>query len=264
MFSTLFTFCLSYEVSCNLLWKMQIFTRTAKSRIFISGLNILFFNILSLSIHFLSYTIWSNIFIDAQKFLFFSHLYYSIFGSRRCTRCLAPISSSELVMRARHLVFHVQCFSCYVCNAHLTKGDQFGLRGSAIYCNLHYEISGDTTTTTGIGGPMQTSMGMTCQYAQYGASPNNGHTSPHNNDTSAIKMSTASGYFVSSTPHSLAGLPQTPRQKGRPRKRKPKDIDAMNTNLGKCFPSCILLIHFYELRIYDAYCTHAIKYEPIL
>lgn len=153
-----------------------------------------------------------------------------LFGSRQCTRCMASISSSELVMRARHHVFHVQCFSCFVCNAPLTKGDQFGLRDSAIYCRLHYDIA--TSDTSGSSVP-QTPIGLTCQYAQYGSSPNNGHTSPRNNDSSAIKLSTAGGYFVSSTAHSLAGLPQTPRQKGRPRKRKPKDIEALTTNLGK-------------------------------
>lgn len=33
--------------------------------------------------------------------------------------------------------------------------------------------------------------------------------------------------------NSITGLPQQPRQKGRPRKRKPKDIEAMTANLGE-------------------------------
>lgn len=140
---------------------------------------------------------------------------------------MASISSSELVMRARHLVFHVRCFSCAVCNAPLTKGDQFGMRDSSIFCRLHYEITLESPTTA------TTPLGMTCQYPQYGTSPNNGHTSPSNSESSAMKLSSSSGYFGSSTPHSLSGLPQTPRQKGRPRKRKPKDIEAMTTNLGE-------------------------------
>lgn len=45
------------------------------------------------------------------------------------------------------------------------------------------------------------------------------------------------GFFGSaSTPHHpgmAGGLPQAPRQKGRPRKRKPKDIEAMTSNLGE-------------------------------
>lgn len=148
---------------------------------------------------------------------------------------MASISSSELVMRARHLVFHVRCFSCTVCNSPLTKGDQFGMRDSSIYCRSHYEIALESPTTT------STPLGMTCQYSQYGSSPN-GHTSPSSSENAAMKMGASSGYFGPSTPHSMTGgLPQTPRQKGRPRKRKPKDIEAMTTNLGK------FLLHFFSM-----------------
>lgn len=169
--------------------------------------------------------------------MFSSTKFHRLFSSRRCTRCMASISSSELVMRARHLVFHVQCFSCFVCNSPLTKGDQFGLRNSAIFCHMHYEIGVESSNNSnGSGsGTAQTPMRLTCQYEPYGTSPNNGRTSPHHNDTSAIKLTSTCGYFVSSTPNSLAGLAQTPRQKGRPRKRKPKDIEAMTTNMGMWF-----------------------------
>ena len=47
--------------------------------------------------------------------------------------------------------------------------------------------------------------------------------------------------------NSITGLPQQPRQKGRPRKRKPKDIEAMTANLG-------------ELQSYlHAFCTALLK-----
>lgn len=61
-------------------------------------------------------------------------IYCRIYGARRCSKCLASISSSELVMRARHLVYHIQCFSCAICNQVLNKGDQFGIRSSAVFC----------------------------------------------------------------------------------------------------------------------------------
>ncbi|KAL1117072.1 hypothetical protein AAG570_004400 [Ranatra chinensis] len=57
---------------------------------------------------------------------------------KRCGRCQATILSSELVMRARELVFHVHCFSCAVCSTLLTKGDTFGMREGAVLCRLHY------------------------------------------------------------------------------------------------------------------------------
>lgn len=156
---------------------------------------------------------------------------------------MASISSSELVMRARHLVFHVRCFSCTVCNSPLTKGDQFGMRDSSIFCRSHYEITLESPTTT------STPLGITCQYAQYGSSPN-GHTSPSSSENMAMKIGSSSNYFSPATPHSMSsGLPQTPRQKGRPRKRKPKDIEAMTTNLGEfifCIRIQIKCTHIYQ------------------
>lgn len=66
-----------------------------------------------------------------------------LFGMKHCARCQATILSSELVMRARDLVFHVHCFSCEVCNSPLIKGDHFGMRDSSVLCRLHFEIPPD-------------------------------------------------------------------------------------------------------------------------
>lgn len=86
---------------------------------------------------------------------------------------------------------------------------------------LHYEISLESTSTA------PTPLTLSCQYSQYGSSPN-GPSSP-----SDISMKVGSAGFFNSTPHGVPGLPQPPRQKGRPRKRKPKDIESMTANLGK-------------------------------
>lgn len=65
--------------------------------------------------------------------------FYRIFSIRRCARCGAGISSSDLVMRARDLVFHVNCFSCALCGLQLTAGDTAGIRGGRVFCCEHYE-----------------------------------------------------------------------------------------------------------------------------
>ena len=62
-----------------------------------------------------------------------------IFSIRRCARCGAGISSSDLVMRARDLVFHVNCFSCALCGLPLSAGDTAGIRGGRVFCCEHYE-----------------------------------------------------------------------------------------------------------------------------
>lgn len=43
-------------------------------------------------------------------------------------------------MRARHLVYHIQCFSCAICNQVLNKGDQFGIRSSAVFCRWVFNL----------------------------------------------------------------------------------------------------------------------------
>lgn len=57
-----------------------------------------------------------------------------LFAVSRCSRCRAGISASELVMRARDLVYHVACFTCASCGTPLNKGDHFGQRDGLVYC----------------------------------------------------------------------------------------------------------------------------------
>ena len=58
---------------------------------------------------------------------------------RSCARCHLGISASEMVMRARDLVYHLNCFTCTTCNKMLTTGDHFGMKDSLVYCRLHFE-----------------------------------------------------------------------------------------------------------------------------
>lgn len=44
-----------------------------------------------------------------------------------------------MVMRARDLVYHLNCFTCTTCNKMLTTGDHFGMKDSLVYCRLHFE-----------------------------------------------------------------------------------------------------------------------------
>lgn len=67
------------------------------------------------------------------------------FSVQRCARCHLGISASEMVMRARDLVYHLNCFTCTTCNKMLTTGDHFGMKDSLVYCRLHFEtvVQGD-------------------------------------------------------------------------------------------------------------------------
>uniref|UniRef100_A0A1B0AM15 Homeobox domain-containing protein n=1 Tax=Glossina palpalis gambiensis TaxID=67801 RepID=A0A1B0AM15_9MUSC len=155
----------------------------------------------------------------------------SFFGTRRCSRCLASIGSTELVMRARNLVFHVTCFCCVVCQTPLTKGDQYGIIDALIYCRTHYTMAreGDAASTS-LGSAVVPGVGGASSYpysSQFGSPPNDS-SSPHSDPTRMVP----SGIFATAS-HVISGLPQPPRQKGRPRKRKPKEIEALTANIGR-------------------------------
>lgn len=53
-----------------------------------------------------------------------------------------------MVMRARDLVYHLNCFTCTTCSKMLTTGDHFGMKDSLVYCRLHFEtlIQGEYET----------------------------------------------------------------------------------------------------------------------
>ncbi|XP_063546940.1 protein apterous-like isoform X1 [Cydia strobilella] len=145
--------------------------------------------------------------------IFCKNDYFRLYGSKRCARCNTPISASELVMRARDLVFHVPCFSCALCSTLLTKGDTFGIRDSAVYCRLHYETMPEYGPHLAVPGPPQLCPGPYVPPAHYPPYP-----SPE------FRGGEDKGFF-----NGVAAPP--PRQKGRPRKKKPKDQDIMTANL---------------------------------
>ncbi|KAF7241034.1 LIM/homeobox protein Lhx2 [Varanus komodoensis] len=65
--------------------------------------------------------------------------YYRRFSVQRCARCHLGISASEMVMRARELVYHLSCFTCATCAKMLTTGDHFGMKDGLVYCRPHFE-----------------------------------------------------------------------------------------------------------------------------
>ncbi|XP_042881183.1 LIM/homeobox protein Lhx9-like isoform X1 [Penaeus japonicus] len=150
--------------------------------------------------------------------------YHRLFSMRRCARCSQVISSSELVMRAREFVYHVQCFTCAHCSIQLTKGDHFGMNGPLIYCRDHYQMS------SSLEGGYITPMGMPPGSLPGGPLPHGPH-GPH-------------GVHPHLPPEVMQGFPPPDHggkipffngvgahHKGRPRKRKPKD-EPMDTNMN--------------------------------
>ncbi|OXU26845.1 hypothetical protein TSAR_014467 [Trichomalopsis sarcophagae] len=124
--------------------------------------------------------------------------YYRLFAVSRCSRCRAGISATELVMRARDLVYHVACFTCASCGTPLNKGDHFGQRDGLVYCRPHYELI--------------------CCATDYGS------TSGSVEDLGSPGVSPLPGYYSAAEQSPIAAGGGGGAQKGRPRKRKLSEV----------------------------------------
>lgn len=176
-------------------------------------------------------------------------------------------------MRARELVFHVRCFSCAACAVPLTKGDHFGMRDGAVLCRLHYEMGADLHPSQSPPVPVYPP-GPQHYPGQPFPSPEFLHHHPHgpvqhptvpahphhsmhpqhphqltHASPVPLQPSTPSGPDGGSPPKvpyfngaAANNAVPPPRQKGRPRKRKPKDLEAMTASLGEFFLLFFIII----------------------
>ncbi|KAK2721173.1 insulin gene enhancer protein ISL-1-like [Artemia franciscana] len=64
--------------------------------------------------------------------------YLKFFGAK-CAKCGDIFKRTDLVMRARSNVYHVQCFRCTSCSRQLVPGDEFALRSDGLYCREDHE-----------------------------------------------------------------------------------------------------------------------------
>jgi LIM domain. len=156
-------------------------------------------------------------------------LCFRLFGMKRCARCQAAILFTEMVMRARDLVFHVHCFTCAVCNSTFNKGDQFGLKDGTVLCQIHYELA---VSEERHQSPSPATFPGSGAYRPPFPSP---EFHPHHHHASIPPSATPvcpDSVVGSKVPYFNGTATGTARQKGRPRKRKPKDLETMTANLG--------------------------------
>ena len=66
--------------------------------------------------------------------------YHELFGSKcLCSICGKLISGSELVMRAKTNIYHLECFACQLCGLRFCVGDRFYLCENKIVCQFDYD-----------------------------------------------------------------------------------------------------------------------------
>lgn len=198
----------------------------------------------------------------------------SLFGVNRCSRCKATIKSSEFVMRAREYVFHVPCFFCVVCMIELKKGDHFGMRDGELFCRRHYEslpshpadlnspvpppedysaaAAAGRFAPLSIGGPpsLPPSTPLQSLRSPDFQSPDHRLIAPPSSHPPPLPHSQAEGDVgacVEKTPNAFFNGVSAPRPKGRPRKRKPKDLDSIASSLGELY--AFVYSYIYSLPV---------------
>lgn len=77
-------------------------------------------------------------------------LLFRLFGIK-CAKCNMGFCSSDLVMRARDNVYHMECFRCSVCSRHLLPGDEFSLRDDELLCRADHGLLVDRASA---GSPL--------------------------------------------------------------------------------------------------------------
>ncbi|KAF8365514.1 lim-7, partial [Pristionchus pacificus] len=97
---------------------------------------------------------------------------YERLFTAKCSRCARHLGTADLVMRAAHHVFHVDCFKCAACDRHLRTGDEYVVTGEAIFCRVgcnglqdpsltpslyNEDDSWETSTLTSLDPPVSTS-----------------------------------------------------------------------------------------------------------
>ncbi|CAJ0919126.1 unnamed protein product, partial [Mesorhabditis belari] len=83
--------------------------------------------------------------------------YYRRFG-QKCTRCARFCTKNEMVMRARHLLFHADCFCCASCERRLCTGDQYTVRTDGVFCAPECQVPSLTPLGVQLPNSLPTSL----------------------------------------------------------------------------------------------------------
>ncbi|ROT82310.1 putative insulin enhancer protein ISL-1-like [Penaeus vannamei] len=64
--------------------------------------------------------------------------YVRLFGAK-CDKCGSVFTRTDMVMRARSKIFHLDCFRCRCCGKQLLPGDEFALREDGLFCRFDFD-----------------------------------------------------------------------------------------------------------------------------
>ncbi|XP_063596675.1 insulin gene enhancer protein ISL-1-like [Penaeus indicus] len=70
--------------------------------------------------------------------------YVRLFGAK-CDKCGSVFTRTDMVMRARSKIFHLDCFRCRCCGKQLLPGDEFALRDDGLFCRFDFDAIKEET-----------------------------------------------------------------------------------------------------------------------
>ncbi|XP_074654710.1 LIM/homeobox protein Lhx3-like [Tubulanus polymorphus] len=74
--------------------------------------------------------------------------FFDVYGTK-CPCCEKGIAPTEVVRRVQDLVFHLNCFSCQLCQRQLQTGDEFYLTDNQqLWCKFDYEEAKDKASSS--------------------------------------------------------------------------------------------------------------------
>lgn len=76
---------------------------------------------------------------------------FRLFGTK-CDKCNLSFDRTELVMRAKTKVYHMECFRCNACSRQLIPGDEFALRDDTLLCKHDHDHHPGVNGVVGGGG----------------------------------------------------------------------------------------------------------------
>uniref|UniRef100_A0A1I7URN9 LIM/homeobox protein Lhx9 n=1 Tax=Caenorhabditis tropicalis TaxID=1561998 RepID=A0A1I7URN9_9PELO len=58
-----------------------------------------------------------------------------------CRKCELPLNREDMVMKAKEMIYHHDCFLCFICGTKLNPGDYYTMSPLGhLYCHAHYNV----------------------------------------------------------------------------------------------------------------------------
>uniref|UniRef100_A0A672LM78 Insulin gene enhancer protein isl-2b n=1 Tax=Sinocyclocheilus grahami TaxID=75366 RepID=A0A672LM78_SINGR len=98
--------------------------------------------------------------------------------------------SSDLVMRARDGVYHIECFRCSVCSRQLLPGDEFSLRDEELLCRADHGLAlerGSGSSPLSPGNIHSRGLHMAAKPVSVRQTPHRNHTHKQSEKTTRVR-----------------------------------------------------------------------------